>query len=227
MYPDRSLVHHQQQFVVWHHPKCASTTVKSWFCAAMGDESVWQDGRRVHGQSIHDWVSQYPHAYPEQPYPDYFHFTVVRHPLARLASHYRQQVQSPDGPAYTLRPRMSAGDQIFDTFRDFCEIVLFTDPSDLDPHCAPICPALQGVTLDRVLYTDTMNATWSSLPITPNPVLPGTGSRPTEPARCCVDWPSGRFRETEARPPWTCYYDAALRSDMEDYFREDIARFFS
>ena len=140
-------------------------------------------------------------------------------------SHYRQQIQAT--PAFSLIATRSSGGQIYDTFRDFAELVLQTDPQDLDPHVAPMWPALAGVRIDATLTTETMNRHWDTLPIQGNVPLPDHGRRDTDPVSCCVDWPSERFVDNGLWPPWGCYYDRDLMADASRYFDHDLARWFS
>lgn len=173
---------------------------------------------------IHQYVVQFA-LEPDNLCDDYFHFTVVRHPLARLVSHYRQQI---DGqPAFSLIEDRSIGGQTYDTFRDFAELVLLNNPNSLDAHVAPMFPAIDGIRLDMSLTTTSMNHMWNTLPIQGNVPLPDRGRKDTKMVSCCADWPSERFLETNERPPWQCYYDSDLRKDAIAYFSQDVSRWFS
>ncbi len=238
MHPGRSFVNEQRRFVMWTHPKCASTSLKSWFGKTLGyrvapnENGVWCFWRGPlpadpDDHTVHQMAGSFPHYRPEI-HLDFFHFTVVRNPLARLVSHYRQEADFAPSPAYNLILNKPPEEQRYDTFRQFAEIILGTPPEDLNPHVAPLSPSLEGAPLTRTLRLEEIDAEWPPLMRQLGlPDDPLVNRWPRNRLRgCCVDWPQERFFQAGLRPDWQDYYDPPLRKAVCDCFREDLERWY-
>lgn len=224
----RSLVSTQHKFVLWWHQKAACTMLKVWFATLLGHEVEYNPGPQVNRKSIHNIV--FPH-FKTDSHPGYFHFTVVRNPLARLVSVYRQQVGKPEFNVDSGRPRIQ---QTYSSFRDFMGIVCSTPPERLEAHRSPQWPAVKGVPLDAVVHLERLEAEWPPVAERigvadhPLPNLPIEWHMPkTEIVGCCADWPPERFQEENIRPHWQSYYDETLRAVAELRFADDLEHWYS
>jgi hypothetical protein len=125
------IVSHKLKVVYWFIPKNACTSFKKYFAEV----------ERIAYDYIHDAPFEYVTDF--NAYPDYFHFTVVRHPMERLLSLYKNKIQ-PDGRTdeyfingverVVLDYRMGFNKDM--SFNDFCKVIIHIPHHLRDPHYA-------------------------------------------------------------------------------------------
>jgi len=230
----RSMVVPEHGFVLWFHPRSMSTSLKAWVLELLGYEVVATGGTpawTVEGRSIHAARDLAP-SYDPQLHEDFFHFTVVKHPLARLASHFRQQAHVVKAHRLHLDTRYEPLNEWPEgTFRKYVEKLVNVPQEYVDPHVQqqswPI-PANHVF----VVQSEHLNRDW------PNAVtaLAAAGrpprhnvSRQTPPdtylGGYCADWPIRWFAERDCWPRWEVFYDDTLLGLAAEHYRPDFERF--
>jgi hypothetical protein len=127
------IVIHENKVVYWYIPKNACTSLKTYFAKLLGLE--YEIVHDAPFELINDFNSL----------PDYFHFSIVRHPFVRLYSLYKNKILSePIDSDFFERgvekivfkywmDRFWAGM----TFNDFCKSVSSIPHHEADPHFGP------------------------------------------------------------------------------------------
>src|SRR5690606_4579099 len=114
-------------------PKNACTTLKTYFADLLGLEY----------EVVHDAPFEYTNDFNS--YPDYFHFAVVRHPLNRLYSLYKDKINSEkvNTECFTEGVQNIVFRDFMDKFwagmgfNDFCKSISSIPYHLADPHYAP------------------------------------------------------------------------------------------
>ncbi len=220
----------QHGFVLWWNARAMCTSLKTWLFRLLGYTVTFRStttGWTVRGQSVHLALGLLP-GYEPQQHAHLFQFVVVKHPLARLASHFRQQAHCP-GPRLHLDTRGPLlNEWPGGTFRRYVEMLVDVPQEYVDPHVRRQGCGLPS--LDAVVRSERLKRDWPpvmrrvGLPEGAYPPL--CNKSPLTPAvPCCADWPIEQFAETNARPPWHCFYDGALKRLAQQYYCSDFERF--
>jgi len=210
----RSLVCEQYRFVLWWHPKAACSSLKKWFYLV-------ENNGKSPPSDIHVYYNRHAVKYRCDKYGGFFHFTVVRHPLARLVSHYRQQIRAPAFNLDLSRPRIQ---QAYSSFREFIGIVCSTPDERLNAHVAPQWPAIEDVEMDAIYRLENISRHCPLLSGAgvPEYGLPEGSLPQVNIDECCADWREEQFRQSDIRPRWQHYYDETLRSLVRFRFSSDF-----
>ena len=229
----QALVNTDKQFVLWWHAKCACTSLKCCVAQTVGKEVTWLNANQAsagwgcEGTLIHATMLRDP-AYEYEYFKDFFNFTVVRNPFARIVSHFRQQIKAK--PEFNTLQRFPVKWQKYKTFRDFIQLILRATDGQLEHHVATYSHAMKGVTLHQVLkipIPDRELATLFRQLGTESSTLRLTNTTTyTGVSECCADWPLDRFVTTRLSPSWECYYDQKLIDLVAWRYREDLQTFF-
>lgn len=238
MYEVDWLLNAEKGFVAFFRPRCGSTTVTRWFFEALG--------HKFGGFSIaafrNEWLEprfEELSAVLQARYDELHKFAIIRDPFERAVSSYLHAVDNPNDYQWdVIKPFMPAGMQKHDlTFRQFVE---FLHKDDLDT--ATIIWRRQSVMscwkrgVDDVVllpelneYLERMNAKYG-FTVKPgfNSVTVAEGEKVQDCDRSYADVPfcellalkeKGRFRSF---PDYRCFYDARLRKDIRELYRDDI-----
>jgi hypothetical protein len=144
-----SLVCESHRFVLWWHAKSACTTLKAWYLDLFSYTitDVPELGVFANGMSVHNRIGGWNNQYDPKRHEGYFHFTVVRHPLARFVSHWDQQVAA-----------QNAGDLL-----SYARETVVTPQEVCDPHLSRQHRHLWGLPMHHVLRIEELDEGWVPL----------------------------------------------------------------
>lgn len=197
-----SLISDPHRFVLWWHAKSGCTTLKVWYldlfgyqCEQINDgtHNMWA----ANGESVHSRIHQWKNKFNPKEHENYFHFTVVRHPLARLVSHWDQQVTSGTEKRSLAR---------------YIQYVVAEPQATVDPHIARQHARLADVKMNLWIRLEEINNYWLGLmdflqlPAKPLPVRNRRGA-------------GDKWEEVLS--------DKTLRKIAEQHYEEDLALYYS
>jgi len=164
---ENSLVWEPGRWVLWWHAKAACTSLKSWYL----DLCRFRVARNALGQwgvgqsSVHNFVGPRGSHFDPDRHRNYFHWTVVRHPLARIVSHWDQQ-----------------GVDKLGSLAEYVRELVVLGPDGQDIHVMPQVLGLWGLSMHAVLRLEEIGEAWPrmmrflGLPDDPLPVRTARGA---------------------------------------------------
>lgn len=230
-----SLVNEKRGFVLWWHAKAGCTSLKSWYMETMGQPAPELLGSPMlpDGTSVHGACENMPHYNPKK-HANLIHFTVVRNPLPRLVSHFRQQIAAQPqpgwraGPAWNLDTGRAPQRQYYCTFREYVGVICSVPDYRLESHVHPYSHTLKGLPSVLEIHLEEIDQSWPdllrALGLLPQPLAWRMPTIYTT-TEFCGDWLLKRF-PVNVMPQWQCYYDTELQQQVREKYHEDFERFY-
>ena len=225
----KSIAVPEHGFVLWWHPRSMCTSLKAWALRLCGYEVVQPPGSNwmVKDETVHIAVHRLLQYDPSQ-HGDLLHFSVVKHPLSRLASHFSQQTRDQtDQRLYLDYRKPPLGRWPGGTFRRYVDLLVNVPQEFVDNHVQRQSYMLPDEVF--IVRSERLKEEWPPLmrrlgmleELPPRYNVTPT----TDHAECCADWTIQELFEREARPKWRHFYDRELLEKAALHYQEDMVRF--
>lgn len=242
------LVNHQLQCIYAYVPKAACTSIKSWLLDAGG-----------YPTSVAN-----PHAYLDQHAslakmsrvdavellnnPNYFKFTIVRHPLSRLVSAFLDKIAGAKRPGvrlirnFHLRHGTLSWGEIWHwirggkllasplglTFRQLVEQLVRERPGSIDQHFRSQTDLLRGVPFDFIGRFENLASDFQKIQNRLSCDVPLSKQHvqkyePLARNHCVADWPVEHL--SRPAPSWQSFFDAEILEMTAELYAGDFERF--
>ena len=249
---DTCLVGRTRRFVYAYVPKAACTSLKLWMATVEGlvpPGSTPQVRGGVHAllkprAALDSLPSHEAESILRS--PDWFKFTFVRHPLARLVSAYLDKVV----PAKATAARLIRSYQMHDpsaawwqrllarvridarrslTFRQLVKQLACETPQELDEHFRPQSLLVAGLPLDFVGRVERMEEDFAFVQRRLDTNVPLSHKKrqsyTVEAGDFVADWPAEAFRTDAPHPHWRRFFPPAVLAGAAQIYRDDFARY--